>query len=455
MNGHGNTGNRPSAGKTHERNNRFRWVRRDGQAGRTVSEHGDGRIRHVPCPVAVTGLLVIFLLLSAGCTQTGSLLVSSDPAGASVSVNGAEKGVTPLELGDLAAGYYLVAVQSAGYLDTQRNISVTPGSRETVQFTLIPLPAIPGKKYSTVTDTNTGAVRNILYAGGWRVDAGGPSVSRVVVTVGKDAADDPDRFPLDGADVMITGKKDIVVLKQNTPLYTQGRYPGAGTWGIENKLNSDDDNTVDRNEQFTLVLVPGPGQAIPFNEPLTVEIRPRIGASAVFVPPEGAPSQAVQPAVAATQPVTTPAAAPGSSGSPTVPYAITAGGNTPEGAVYTYFNAMDRGDAATGLGVLLQYVLMPEDQKAALLQNATSASARTFGRNGEYLTLGNMMVTKKEEIPVCTTGDPAQIALCRSNVTAAYQMTITMDETLSGQSKSSRSYNMAAFLYRGSWKLIA
>ena len=230
-------------------------------------------------------------------------------------MNGAEKGVTPLELGDLAAGYYLVAVQSAGYFDTQRNISVTPGSRETVQFTLIPLPAIPGKKYSTVTDINTGAVRNILYAGGWRIDAGGPSVSRVVVTVGKDAADDPDRFPLDGADVMITGKKDIFVLKQNTPLYNQGRYPGAGTWGIDNKLNSDDDNAVDRNEQFTLVLVPGPGQAIPFNEPLTVEIRPRIGASAVLVPPGGAPSQAAQPAVAAVQPVTTPAAAPGSSGS--------------------------------------------------------------------------------------------------------------------------------------------
>jgi len=426
------------------------------QGGQTGTGRGTGGTRQGLCMVAVTTLLVMVLVLAAGCTQTGSLLVSSEPAGASVSVNGAEKGVTPLELGDLPEGYYLVALRSDGYLNEQRNISVTPGSKETVPFTLTPLPAVPGKKYSTVTDIGTGAVRNRLYAGGWRIDASGSSVSDIVVTIGKDAADDPEPFPLDGADVVITGKKDVVELKQDTPLYNQGRYPRAGSWNIGNKLNSDADNAVDRNEQFTLVLIPGPGQAIPFGDPLTVEIRPRIGAAADFVPPGSTPaqvSQAVQPVVTATA-ATIPAAAAGSSGSSAVPFTITSGGNTPEGAVYTYFTAMDHGDAATGLNMLLLYALMPEDQKAAMLQNATSASAQTFGRNGEYITLENMMVTRKEEIPVCTSGDAAQITLCRSNITAAYQMTVTMDETISGQSKSSRSYNLAAFLYKGSWKLM-
>ncbi|OPX63190.1 MAG: PEGA domain protein [Methanoregula sp. PtaU1.Bin006] len=426
------------------------------RAGRSGTERGTGGTRQGPCMVAMASFLVMVLVLAAGCTQTGSLLVSSEPAGAHVSVNGAEKGVTPLELGDLPEGYYLVALRSDGYINEQRNISVSPGSKETVAFTLTPLPAVPGKKYSTVTDLNTGAVRNRLYAGGWRIDASGSSVSDIVVTIGRDAADDPEPFPLDGADVVIAGKKNIVVLKQDTPLYNQGIYPRAGSWNINNKLNSYADNAVDRNEQFTLVLIPGPGQAIPFSDPLTVEIRPRIGAAAVFVPPGSAPAQGVQAARPATSATTAaiPATGSGSPGSPAVPYAITSGGNSPEGAVYSYFTAMDRGDAATGLDLLLMYALMPDDQKTAMMQNATSASARTFGKNGEGITLANMMVTAKEPFPICQSGDATQNALCRSNITDAYRMTVIMDETLSGQSKSSRSYTMLAVLYRGSWKLV-
>ena len=56
---------------------------------------------------------------------TGRLSISSDPVGAKVFLQGEEKGVTPLELSDLAFGKYALKLQREGFKDVEQEIEVT------------------------------------------------------------------------------------------------------------------------------------------------------------------------------------------------------------------------------------------------------------------------------------------------------------------------------------------
>ena len=72
---------------------------------------------------------------SAG-DAVGSLVVESDPAGASVYVDGRLAGETPLTLPAIAAGVHRVRVMRLGYLENSRLVTVKSGTRATLRARL-------------------------------------------------------------------------------------------------------------------------------------------------------------------------------------------------------------------------------------------------------------------------------------------------------------------------------
>jgi hypothetical protein len=76
-------------------------------------------------------------------TTTGGLTIRTDPAGAHVVIDGTPRGVTPLELGDLASGEHRVSVTKAGFLENSRLVQVQPGGNEIVIVTLTALVTQP------------------------------------------------------------------------------------------------------------------------------------------------------------------------------------------------------------------------------------------------------------------------------------------------------------------------
>ncbi len=66
----------------------------------------------------------------------GEILVTSSPSGATVTVNGAPKGVTPTVVEQLVAGPYLVEVTLADYNKESKTVAVEPGKRAIFDATL-------------------------------------------------------------------------------------------------------------------------------------------------------------------------------------------------------------------------------------------------------------------------------------------------------------------------------
>ena len=69
----------------------------------------------------------------------GTLSVTSDPAGANVSVDNESVGISPLIASDIATGNHLVTIKMAGYRDYSASILVTGGATGTVSATLQPV----------------------------------------------------------------------------------------------------------------------------------------------------------------------------------------------------------------------------------------------------------------------------------------------------------------------------
>jgi PEGA domain len=74
-------------------------------------------------------------IVSAG-DAPGSLLIESDPAGASVYVDGRLAGETPVTLPAIAAGVHRVRVVRLGFLENSRLVTVKPGARATLRAQL-------------------------------------------------------------------------------------------------------------------------------------------------------------------------------------------------------------------------------------------------------------------------------------------------------------------------------
>lgn len=74
-------------------------------------------------------------------SDSAVLHVASDPAGASVSVNGVPRGVTPCTLPRLREGEHLVEVRQAGYYEFKQQVTLHAGDEQKVQAVLRKLPA--------------------------------------------------------------------------------------------------------------------------------------------------------------------------------------------------------------------------------------------------------------------------------------------------------------------------
>ncbi len=73
--------------------------------------------------------------------DSGSLRIESEPAGAKVSVNGIERGTTPLELAEIPRGRVALALELDGYEPEKREVALTAGEEQKVTVTLKPRPS--------------------------------------------------------------------------------------------------------------------------------------------------------------------------------------------------------------------------------------------------------------------------------------------------------------------------
>ena len=72
--------------------------------------------------------------------DSGVLEISSDPAGAEVSVNGVPRGATPLTIKDVPKGHVLVKTTMKGYKDDVRELVVAAGDVQRLALQMEPLP---------------------------------------------------------------------------------------------------------------------------------------------------------------------------------------------------------------------------------------------------------------------------------------------------------------------------
>ncbi|RPI39309.1 MAG: PEGA domain-containing protein [Methanoregulaceae archaeon] len=79
----------------------------------------------------------------------GAVSVTSDPAGATIFLDNASIGISPVTAGNVSAGSHLVTMQREGYLDYSASILVTAGTTSSVSAALLPVtpalhsPALP------------------------------------------------------------------------------------------------------------------------------------------------------------------------------------------------------------------------------------------------------------------------------------------------------------------------
>ncbi len=81
--------------------------------------------------------------VGGGTPAASSLLVASDPPGATVRVDGDSVGATPVSLGDLRAGEYRVVVEAAGFARADTLVRVALASGVAVALRLRPLGGEP------------------------------------------------------------------------------------------------------------------------------------------------------------------------------------------------------------------------------------------------------------------------------------------------------------------------
>ena len=79
----------------------------------------------------------VTLIPISGPLAKGALSVTSDPAGATISVDNTSLGISPMTANDIAVGNHLVNITMEGYQDYSTSILVTAGTTSTVSATLL------------------------------------------------------------------------------------------------------------------------------------------------------------------------------------------------------------------------------------------------------------------------------------------------------------------------------
>lgn len=68
--------------------------------------------------------------------QPGFLFIASEPESTIVTINGENKGVTPVTLAQLKPGEYKLLLQKKNYEDCERTVTVTSGKSDTLKYTM-------------------------------------------------------------------------------------------------------------------------------------------------------------------------------------------------------------------------------------------------------------------------------------------------------------------------------
>ncbi len=74
-------------------------------------------------------------------SDSASLTISSSPAGAGISINGGDRGVTPTTISKLPSGNYIIELNIPGYEASRQALKLTSGMNESVSAVLKPLPS--------------------------------------------------------------------------------------------------------------------------------------------------------------------------------------------------------------------------------------------------------------------------------------------------------------------------
>ena len=101
-------------------------LRKAGYQDQTMTVRFDGRK-----PLVRTETLVL---------ASGVISIASDPPGAEVTVNGIERGVTPLEVAGVPKGRAVVKFHLDGFADETRELAINAGDRQTLQIAMKGLP---------------------------------------------------------------------------------------------------------------------------------------------------------------------------------------------------------------------------------------------------------------------------------------------------------------------------
>jgi hypothetical protein len=99
--------------------------------GRHVAELRSGNLSRRTSLSVEAGKIVTQHVDFGGAVATGELHITSEPAGAQVAVDGTLRGVTPLQIPEIAPGPHRITV-SSGRTSVNRNVEITAGATATV-----------------------------------------------------------------------------------------------------------------------------------------------------------------------------------------------------------------------------------------------------------------------------------------------------------------------------------
>jgi hypothetical protein len=87
------------------------------------------------CTITIGQTTTLNAQLKPG-SNTGIITIFSQPSGASINLDGWQKGITPAVISNLKAGSHQLTLSQAGYADWKQNVSVLGGENTTVQAVL-------------------------------------------------------------------------------------------------------------------------------------------------------------------------------------------------------------------------------------------------------------------------------------------------------------------------------
>jgi len=106
-------------------------------------------IRALVASIVVLGGLAGWALTSPEATAqeaTGSVAITSEPAGARVIVNGRRVGVTPFDLTAAGGTVLVVSIEKDGYQPFEVTVEIAAGASEKVHAAMTPLSDAPSPK---------------------------------------------------------------------------------------------------------------------------------------------------------------------------------------------------------------------------------------------------------------------------------------------------------------------